>query len=279
MSSPDLFVVCKSCGSEVSPYVTECPYCGTRLRKRAPKIEREGGVPKPPKPGSERLPRRGRQPKPPKPPKPSKPPKEPRRKAPRLSRLRSGEIPGVGGDEVRRPWATITLVALSFGLFLSLAFLVSSDLYLDALDGDPWRYLTAPFLNLSGWAQFGIVIGLGVFGWLLERRHGPLLVVALFVLCGVGSIAAAVAVDPGSAAYGTTGAALGFVAAWTVPVLLARRGRPEHEDDDADLLGVAVIAAGLLLLPVALGTSVLVSLFGGAFGALAGLGLAALRPR
>ena len=36
---PDLFVVCKNCGSEVSPYVTECPYCGTRLRKRAPKID------------------------------------------------------------------------------------------------------------------------------------------------------------------------------------------------------------------------------------------------
>ena len=26
---PELSVVCKSCGSEVSPYVTECPYCGT----------------------------------------------------------------------------------------------------------------------------------------------------------------------------------------------------------------------------------------------------------
>src|SRR4051812_45697586 len=42
MSHPDLFVVCKSCGAEVSPYVTECPYCGTRLRKRAPKLERVG---------------------------------------------------------------------------------------------------------------------------------------------------------------------------------------------------------------------------------------------
>ena len=40
MSQPDLFVVCKNCGSEVSPYVTECPYCGQRVRKRAPKIER-----------------------------------------------------------------------------------------------------------------------------------------------------------------------------------------------------------------------------------------------
>ena len=42
MSTPELTVVCKSCGSEVSPYVTECPYCGTRLRKRAPKLERRG---------------------------------------------------------------------------------------------------------------------------------------------------------------------------------------------------------------------------------------------
>ncbi len=37
---PDLFVVCKQCGSEVSPYITECPYCGSRLRRRAPKLPR-----------------------------------------------------------------------------------------------------------------------------------------------------------------------------------------------------------------------------------------------
>ena len=44
MSSPaDLFVVCKQCGSEVSPYITECPYCGHRLRRRAPDLPR-GGV-------------------------------------------------------------------------------------------------------------------------------------------------------------------------------------------------------------------------------------------
>ena len=42
MAAPELSVVCKSCRSEVSPYVTECPYCGTRLRKRAPKLERVG---------------------------------------------------------------------------------------------------------------------------------------------------------------------------------------------------------------------------------------------
>ena len=42
MSETELSVICKNCGSEVSPYVTECPYCGARLRKRAPKLERRG---------------------------------------------------------------------------------------------------------------------------------------------------------------------------------------------------------------------------------------------
>ncbi|HYC81427.1 MAG TPA: zinc-ribbon domain-containing protein, partial [Solirubrobacterales bacterium] len=42
MSETELSVICKNCGSEVSPYVTECPYCGARLRKRAPKLERKG---------------------------------------------------------------------------------------------------------------------------------------------------------------------------------------------------------------------------------------------
>src|SRR5215204_5458578 len=85
-SGPDLFVVCKSCGSEVSPYITECPYCGTRLRKRAPKLER-GGRPKPPK-----------------------------RPRPRLAPLRRGEIPGIRPD--RRPYATIALVVVSIVLTL-----------------------------------------------------------------------------------------------------------------------------------------------------------------
>ena len=33
--TPDLFVVCKNCRAEVSPYITECPYCGHRLREHA----------------------------------------------------------------------------------------------------------------------------------------------------------------------------------------------------------------------------------------------------
>ena len=56
-----------------------------------------------------------------------------------------------------------------------------------ALDGDPWRFVTAPFLNderrgrsSRRWSASR------VFGWLLERRHGPLVVLLVFALCGVG---------------------------------------------------------------------------------------------
>ena len=82
-SGPDLFVVCKNCGSEVCPYITECPYCGTRLRKRAPKLEKGGGPPRAAR----------------------------RRERPKLRRLRPGEIPGVRADG--RPYATIALVLVS----------------------------------------------------------------------------------------------------------------------------------------------------------------------
>src|SRR5271167_3920173 len=82
-SGADLFVVCKQCGSQVSPYVTECPYCGHRLRRRAPKLPREG------RRGTGR---RARVPS-------------------SLGRLRSGEIPGIRGDA--RPYITAALVIAS----------------------------------------------------------------------------------------------------------------------------------------------------------------------
>ena len=168
----------------------------------------------------------------------------------------------------------MVLVALSFGLWLSLAFYVRADFAIVAFDGDPWRFFTASLLNEGTAAQFAAVVGLGLFGWLIERRHGPIAVVLLFLVCGPGGLAAAAAVDPNAIVFGTHGAALGLLCAWLVPVLIARsRG----EDDDADLLGVLVIAAVLLLVPLLSQGSALAGLFGGAFGALAGLGFAAAR--
>ncbi|MEA2194406.1 MAG: hypothetical protein QOG42_840 [Solirubrobacteraceae bacterium] len=276
MSSPDLFVVCKNCQAEVSPYITECPYCGTRLRKRAPKIDRPDAPAKPPQREGGRIGSRGSRregaarsarPKA----KASKPAKP---ATLRLGRLRSGEIPGIRGEEHGRPYATMVLVALSFGLWLSLAFYVRSDFAIVAFDGAPWRFFTASLLNEGTAAQFAAVVGLGLFGWLIERRHGPIAVVLLFLLCGPGGLAAAAAVDPNAIVFGTHGAALGLLCAWLAPVLIARN---RGEDDDADLLGVLVIAAVLLLVPLLSQGSALAGVFGGAFGAIAGLGYAAAR--
>ncbi len=277
MSHPDLFVVCKNCQAEVSPYITECPYCGMRLRKRAPKIERPDATPPKPSRRPQRPGARGRA-------KPSRP----RSKAaspPRLGRLRGGEIPGIRGDDTTKPWATIVIVALSFGIWLTVVFYAAPNFALRALDGDPWLYLTASLLNINAAAQFAVVAGLGLFGWLIERRHGAVAVAAIFLLCGPGALAIAVALDPGTFVFGTQGAALGLLCAWLVPALIARRRDPG--DDDADLLGVLVIAVVLLLVPVLSQSSLVTGdvrtalafsgLIGAGLGALAGLLLGGLR--
>jgi membrane associated rhomboid family serine protease len=249
---PDLFVICKNCSSEVSPYITECPYCGARLRKRAPKIEREQGEPKPP--------RARRAPK------------------PRLGRLRAGEIPGIRGDESKRPIVTIALVVLSLFGFMSLAFVARADVALFVLDGDPWRYGTAAFAYGNGWYQFAALLAIGVFGWRLELRHGPVLVAFLFILCGIGGLAASAAVEEQLFVLGANGAALGLTAAWAVPILIARR-RGE-DDDDADLLGAGVIFLTNLLMPIAVPVaSDIAGLAGLLAGTLAGVVLARVNPR
>jgi len=252
-SSPDLFVVCKNCGSEVSPYITECPYCGTRLRKRAPKIERDGTV-------SEPRPRRQRG----------------ARAAGRLGRLRPGELPGVRGDVTARPYATLVLVALSMFGYLLLVVVERADL---AVVGDPagewWRVATSPFLYANILYEVAAVGAIGLYGWLLERRHGPLAVLVLFAACGMGGIAVEAAVDPVALALGGNGAALGMLCAWAVPDLVARARGEEYE---GDLLGTAVIAAVLLLMPVATQqASALAGLVGAAAGLLFGLLLARRR--
>jgi membrane associated rhomboid family serine protease len=267
MSSPDLFVVCKNCQAEVSPYITECPYCGTRLRKRAPRIERPDAPTKPTKPSKRGRAGRNR----------AAGRAKAKSSSPRLGKLRSGEIPGIRGEEHGRPYATMVLVALSFGLWLSLAFYVRSDFAITAIGGDPWRFLTAAFLNDGTAAQFAAVVGIGLFGWLVERRYGAIAVVLLFLLCGPGALAVAAAIDVETLVFGSHGAALGLLCAWLVPVLLRRRA--DDGDDDADLLGVLVIAAVLLLVPLLSQGSAVAGLIGAAFGALAGLALAAVAGR
>jgi membrane associated rhomboid family serine protease len=220
---PDLFVICKSCGSEVSPYITECPYCGNRLRKRAPKIDREGRV-------AEKRRRR--------------PP------APSLSRLRSGEIPGIRADA--RPYATLGLVLL--GLVGCLLWRTSQINLADvAVVGKPgkdwWKLMTAPFVYDNTGFAFIALGAIALYGWLLERRQGPLPVLALFAAGGIGGIAATAGVEATPVVLGGNGAALAMITAWAIPDLLALKAR---DDYDGDLLGTAVIAVVVALMPLVL---------------------------
>ena len=260
MSQPDLFVVCKNCGSEVSPYVTECPYCGQRVRKRAPKLERDG---------QDEAPR----------------PKQRRR--PRLSRLRPEEIEGIAPES--RPYATLVLIAAS--LVVTLVLAASNSISLIEVGGlvpghsdDPWRYVTTPFVHDSLAYQFVALVAVGIFGSLLERRFGWFAVFLLFVACGSAGAAAAAAVDLappfGDRPYlvlGANGAALGLLAAWYVD---DRRAARQGQDRENDLLGVYVLAALLALLPLALTEASFVAGFAGAAaGAVLGLVLAAFPRR
>ncbi len=255
MSQPDLFVVCKNCGSEVSPYVTECPYCGQRVRKRAPKIDRSTGEPSA---------KRRRRPK-------------------KLPRLRAEEIAGIAPES--RPYATLALILACVVLTLvytademDLGWLIVPDTAYE----DVWRWFAAPFVHGDelGYA-FVALVGVGIFGTLLERRFGPVAVVLTFVLAGAAGSAVAVTLetppllsdDPAWGVLGANGAALGLLFAWLVDDrLAARRG----DDRENDLLGVYVIGAVLVLLSL---TTPEANIGVAAGGALAGALIGLLLPR
>ena len=253
-SGPELFVVCKKCNSEVSPYITECPYCGTRLRKRAPKLEK-GGVAKASR----------------------------RRERPKLSRLRPGEIPGVRAE--RRPYATIFLVLAS--VLVTLFFQVRAlnvVYYLDdvvassPLNGDYWKLVTQLFVYWPSTAyEVATLSAVFLFGWLLERRHGAWAPLLVFFVGGLAGSLAVVALDPNGGTIGAQSSALALLAAWSMRDILARR---RGEEDDADLLGVLAIAIVLVLLPaVSPLPNSLAGLTGGVVGILLGLLLARLPQR
>jgi rhomboid family protein len=252
-SSADLFVVCKKCGSEVSPYITECPYCGHRLRRRAPKLPRErlGGA------------RRGL-----------------------LEKTRLGRLPGrergVGAHAERAPYAALGLVAVAACAWVALegGYLKAEKLLVvGPLQGEWWRALSSPFLYGSGFsaglAMFATLLAVAVFGGLLERRNGSLLVLFLFFAAEIAGTLAAEAAYPVAVVTGANAGALALLGAWAGPSLLAARAGEYYE---ADLLGAGAFALVLLALPFARGEmSWLAGVVGGALGLTVGLGLARVR--
>ncbi|HET8863028.1 MAG TPA: rhomboid family intramembrane serine protease [Solirubrobacterales bacterium] len=253
MSETELSVICKNCGSEVSPYVTECPYCGARLRKRAPKLERRGD-------GLEPTPRRG--------------------PAGRLFRIKLRSRDRVA----QRPYATMAAILGPAALILIGAATGASLADLGGLTvpvhGEWWRFFTAPFAYVDVGYLFVVAIALAIFGTSVEHRLGTTATALLLLACGsLGMLAASgVASAQGDVVViaGGNGMALGVVAAW-----FAIRRAETHGaiDQDYDPIGVAVATAVLLALPIFESTAdVFAGLVGGAVGGLAGLAASALRP-
>ena len=242
-------MICKHCGAEVSPYITECPYCGNRIQKRAPKLGPDGRI-------AERRTRR--------------PP------SPTLPRLRRGEIPGIRHDQ--HPYGTILLVLLGFAGTLLWRTAAVNPLKLVAignLNADWYRVFTSPFVyNNTGYA----VITLGVialYGVLMERRHGLLLVIALFLVGAAAGTAVAIEASP-DLVMGANGGALALLVAWAMPDLMSLTAK---SDFDGDLIGTAVLGLVIALMPlVAPEASWVCDAVGVSAGILIGYPLARIHP-
>jgi membrane associated rhomboid family serine protease len=251
MSETELSVICKNCGSEVSPYVTECPYCGARLRKRAPKLERRGD-------GLE-----------------AQQPRKRRRRIPRLG----GSSFAISAE---RPYATITVILASAVLLIvqkATGYALGSfGGIVVPFEEDWWRYFTAPFAYLDVGFLFAVSLALAIFSTGVERRLGTARTAILLIACGsLGMVAATAVADPDTITFiaGGNGMALGALTAWFV----IRRAEVRGEiGEDYDVIGVAVAAVVLIVLPLFAPTADWVAgLAGGAVGALAGFAATAFQ--
>jgi hypothetical protein len=262
-SGADLFVVCKQCGSEVSPYVTECPYCGNRLRRRAPKLPRAHAPSRTPRRGAGLSALLGRT-----------------RGGPRSERARASYAGGRWA--ATRPYATIALVTASCAAWVT--FHAEPALYghmalIGPLQGEWWKLFTSQFAYAYGLYAFFLIVTIAIFGWLLEQRHGPGLVLALFFGAGASGALVAEAVYPLPILSGGNAPALALLAAWAAPDLRAARTGGYYE---GDLIGTGAIAALLLAMPFARAFSELswlAGVLGAALGLLVGLGVERLAER
>ena len=142
------------------PYITECPYCGQRLRKRAPKLRPEGeSAELAPAKRRRRRVRRERKP----------------REERALSWLTAGG----------RPYATITLVLASAAVYLAdnsgELGLYDLGAIIGPLEGDWWRLVAAQFVYENVGYLFAVGVAAAIFGTSLERRYSAPVMLLIFL--------------------------------------------------------------------------------------------------
>jgi membrane associated rhomboid family serine protease len=247
----DLNVVCKNCGSEVSPYITECPYCGQRIRKRAPKLSRldESGT-------VELAP-------------------APRRRRFRRTRTKQAERP-LAWLAAQRPYVTVALLVASATVYLAYqANVGDTGILAGPIGGDWWRLVTSQFNYDNVGYLFAVGVAVGIFGTSLERRFSGFATAAIFLGCGALGMYLATVADSNVIALGGNGGALGLMGAWFIRDLRDRRA---GFDTESDLLGAAAIAAVMVAMPLlARYANGWVALGGGALGCLVGAALPSRR--
>jgi membrane associated rhomboid family serine protease len=186
-----------------------------------------------------------------------------------------------------RPYAVIAAIAVSAVLLLvrvASPAINSFDLgaIVGPVQGDWWRYLAAPFVYPDMGYLFVVSVGIAIFGTAVEQRLGTISTVVLILACGALGMLAADGVETAFAgdndvlmAAGGNGIALGLLCTWAVVRAAEVRA---HPDEDVELIGAAVAAAVLILLPL---VDDYANVFAGLGGALvgAGCGLAAALAR
>jgi membrane associated rhomboid family serine protease len=246
-SERELFVICPSCSSEVSPYVTECPYCGNRLRKRAPDLKKQRKLEE----------------------------KHAQKAAKQRERLRAqyeggGEAGAWLDPPGGRPLATAVLVAVAIVASVIAAsgfsgvseWMLEQLVYTGKLASAPWKLVSSPFLQYSFGYGFVCLGVFALFGAGIERRFGALATLAVWLICGASGVFAEAVIAPVPVTFGAYSVAVGTVLAWTVVVA-------EQEDlRDHDTLGLGAVAFVLCALPLATDAARVSALIGGIAGGL-----------
>jgi membrane associated rhomboid family serine protease/DNA-directed RNA polymerase subunit RPC12/RpoP len=256
MAERELFVICNNCGSEVSPYVTECPYCGHRLRKRAPDLKKV---------------------------------KKQEEKDEKRAQKKRDKFRAVyeGGGEPRPgsylsnmsqlPVATIVLVVTS--VVISLVARVDSWValnlvFLGDLPGHLWQLLSAPLVQGGFGYGFVCLTGATMFGAGIEARYGPIVLVLSWAVCGAFGVLAEYLIAPVPFTNGALAVAVGLMTAWLIVVVTREDLR------DYDGIGLGAVGAVLLALPIVTNEASVWTLVGGLIGgALVGSVLMRVRAR